>query len=40
MRIEWTNIRDYRKEGEYEYLKVDGVTVGMFGRIKNRVTRH
>lgn len=40
MKIEWTNIRDYRKVGEYEYLKVDGVTIGRFGEVKNRTTFH
>ena len=40
MKIEWSNIRDYRKVGEYEYLKVDGVTIGRFGKVKNRTTFH
>jgi len=40
VKIEWTNIRDYRKVGEYEYLKVDGVTIGRFGKVKNRTTFH
>lgn len=37
MKLEWTNIRDYRKVGNYEYLKVYGVIKNIFGRVKNRI---
>jgi hypothetical protein len=36
VKIEWTNIRDYRKVGEYEYATVDVTIRGLFGIVLKR----
>ena len=38
MKLEWTNIRDYRKMGEYEYATVDVTIRGLFGIVLKRRT--
>jgi hypothetical protein len=38
VKIEWTNIRDYRKVGGYEYATVDVTIRGLFGIVLKRRT--